>query len=592
MVERALAEAERHHRSGRVREAEAIFSDLLRRHGQDARALVKLAQSTARLGEMDVAADLFARAARLRPADAAIRNDLAVVLARLGRIDAAIEQLRQVTVLSPDLAAAHYNLGKALKQSGQSRAAIESYRLARDLDPGNADTAYNLANALSDLGRMDEALAAYRAALAIQPDFALAHSNLLLAAQYAPEATVAGLYAQHRTFEEAIGRPLARTWKPHANPPDPQRKLRVGLVSPDLARHPVGYFLVGLLPRLDPAAFEIHAYSNRAEEDDLSARLRAQCHAWTPTLALDDAALAKRIRGDGIDLLIDLAGHTARNRLPVFARKPAPVQITWAGYPGTTGLAAIDWIFADRIHIRPEEEAFYAERVLRFPHGWLIYEAPDYAPKVGPLPAAKSGRVTYASFNNPVKYSAACLGLWAAIVGETPGGHLLLKAQAFADPDIAGRVRAELEAAGLASARLTIETGVPHAELLDAYNRVDIALDPFPYSGGLTTLEALWMGVPVITMPGLSFAGRHSTSHLVNAGLADLVAADAQDYAARAVALAGDPPRLDHLRVGLRARLASSPVCDAAGFAQAFADLLRRTWREWCARHADQAGAR
>jgi len=587
MVERALAQAERHHRAGRVREAEAIFSDLIRKNGQDAAAVIKLAQGAGRLGEFEVAANLFARAARLRPADGAIRNDWAVVLARLGRLDAAIDQLRQVTVLSPDLAAAHYNLGKAQKQAGRSGAAIESYRRALALDPKNADTAYNLGNALSDLGRMDEALAAYQAALAIRPDFALAHSNLLLAAQYAPQATAAALFAQHRDFETAVGRPLAAARKPHPNHPAPERRLRVGLVSPDFARHPVGYFLVGLLPRLDPELFELHAYSNRAEEDDLSARIKASVQAWTPCLALDDGALTKRIRADGIDLLLDLAGHTARNRLPVFARKPAPVQITWAGYPGTTGLSAIDWIFADRVHIRPEEEGYYSERVLRFPHGWLVYEAPDYAPKVGPLPAIKQGSITYASFNNPVKYSASCLALWASIVGRTPGARLLLKAAAFADPDIAQRVRDDVQAAGLGADRLTIETGVPHAQLLDAYNRVDIALDSFPYSGGLTTLEALWMGVPVVTMPGLSFAGRHSTSHLVNAGLGDLVAADAEDYADRAIALAGDLPKLDHLRVGLRARLASSPVCDAAGFAQAFSGLLRQTWREWCDRQAN-----
>ncbi|MBY0431854.1 MAG: hypothetical protein K2Q10_11695, partial [Rhodospirillales bacterium] len=386
----------------------------------------------------------------------------------------------------------------------------------------------------------------------------------------------------HRGWEERYGTALRAGRRPFANDRDPFRPLKVGFVSGDFGRHPVGYFTVSTFAALDRDVLELHCYSDRPHGgDDLTARIRAVVPHWRDTAALPDALLAERIRADGIDILFDLAGHTAGNRLPVFARKPAPVQVSWAGYVGTTGLAAMDYVLADRFHA-PDDSGF-VERVLRMPDGYVCYTPPEEAPAIGPLPALTREHVTFGSFNAWAKVTAEVVALWSAILGDLPDSRLLLVGRWFNDARLRGRVRDAFAVHGIAAERLDLRGQVPHAELLAAYNEVDIALDPFPYSGGLTTCEALWMGVPVVTWPGRTFAGRHSLSHLSNVGLTESIAADLDSYRAIAGRLAGDLPHLAELRAGLRPRMAASPLCDAPRFAAAFAGVLRTAWAEWCA---------
>jgi predicted O-linked N-acetylglucosamine transferase (SPINDLY family) len=295
--------------------------------------------------------------------------------------------------------------------------------------------------------------------------------------------------------------------------------------------------------------------------------------------ALDDAALAARVRAEDIDILVDLAGHTAGNRLLAFARKPAPVQLTWAGYVGTTGLAAIDWLIADRFHVPPELEPDHVERVLRLPDGYVSYSPPAYAPPVAPLP----DEIVFAAFHNPAKIGARAIALWARVLAAVPGSRLLLKYKTMDSAANRARLAAGFAAHGIAAERLVVEGASPHDRLLARYRDCAIGLDSLPYSGGLTTLEALWMGVPVVTLPGRIFASRHSLSHLCNAGLADLAAGDEAGYVAIARDLALDRARLAALRGTLRARLAASPLLDHARFARGFEAALRAAWRDWCA---------
>jgi protein O-GlcNAc transferase len=343
----------------------------------------------------------------------------------------------------------------------------------------------------------------------------------------------------------------------------------------------VGFFLVRVLENLDRSRAETFCYSDRVATDELTSRLQAAAGVWRDATALDHAQLAQQIRADGIDVLFDLAGHTADNRLLTFARKPAPIQLTWLGYAGTTGLVAMDYLLADRYEVSEGAERHYQERVLRLPDGYVCYDPPRRAPAVSPLPALQQGYVTFGSFNNPAKINAQVAALWANILRRVPRARLMLKYTGWDDAAAVRSLAESLVAAGVEAGRLQCHGWSPHAELLAHYQRVDLAIDPFPYSGGLTTCEALWMGVPVVTCPGETFASRHSLSHLSSIGLTETVARDPDHYVELAVALAQDLPRLAALRARLRPQMESAPLCDGPRLARNLLTLLRRVWQEW-----------
>jgi protein O-GlcNAc transferase len=487
-----------------------------------------------------------------------VHNSLVVTLALLGKLDEAVRSCRQALALKPDFYEAHNNLGNAYK----------------------------------DQGRLDEAAAAYQRAVEIEPGYVVAHSNCLACEQYRAGATLARLSALHQAWHHRHAEPLRTTWRPFENVRDPDRRLRIGFVSADFRRHPVGYFLMRMLPALDPQQCKVVCYSNQLRGDEFTERLKPAATLWREVRGLNDEALVERIRGDRIDILFDLAGHTANNRLLVFARKPAPIQITWAGYVGTTGLVAMDYILADRYQIPAGAESYYQERVLRMPDGYVCYDPPSNAPPVGPLPALSGGfrgakgdypgHVTFGSFNYPAKITPDVVRVWSKVLRRTPGSRLVLRYRGFDDGTTHRRYGDLFAAQGIAPDRLDIAGAVPCTELLAIYNQIDIALDTFPYSGGLTTLEALWMGVPVVTCPGETFASRHSLSHLSNVGLRETIAGDFQQYAETAAGLAHDLPRLAALRTQLRPQMAASPLCNGPRFAHNWLSLLRGLWRRWC----------
>jgi predicted O-linked N-acetylglucosamine transferase (SPINDLY family) len=408
------------------------------------------------------------------------------------------------------------------------------------------------------------------------------HSNYLSCLQHTPGVTPAELAAAHAEWNRRHAEPLRGSWQPHPNTPDPERPVRIGFVSADLGSHPVGYFTVRLFEHLDPRQCLTFCYSFRSKEDDLSRRIAQSAGAWRNVYSLSIEQLAAQIRADGIDILFDLAGHTS-NRLTLFARKPAPIQISWAGYVGTTGIKAMDYVLADRHHVPPEMEPYYQEKVLRMPDGYVCYDPPAYAPEVGPLPAAANGYVTFGSFNRLAKTTPEVVDVFCRVLKRVPDARMIVKFTGLDGPSTNRRYAEMFAQRGIDPQRLELLGNSPHAELLAQYNRIDVALDTFPYSGGLVTCEALWMGVPVITCPGQTFAGRHSLSHLTNAGLPELVAQDLDDYVQRAVALAGDRPRLAALRAALRSQVAASPLCDGRRFAANFARLMREVWCAWCA---------
>jgi predicted O-linked N-acetylglucosamine transferase (SPINDLY family) len=410
---------------------------------------------------------------------------------------------------------------------------------------------------------------------------AAAHDNRLLALQYRDGVTLRELAEAHAEFERRLAAPLRPTWKPHRNTPDAERRLRVGFVSPDLGRHPVGFFLIRAVENLDRGQCETVCYCDRMTKDDLALRFQAAATLWRDVGGLSDKGLTEKILADRIDILFDLAGHTAHNRLLVFARKPAPVQITWIGYEGTTGLEAIDYILADPYTIPAGQEMWYREQVLRMPDGYVCYDPPEPSPGVAALAAAKNGYVRFGSFNNPAKITPQVVEVWAKVLGRVPNSRLRLKYQGLGDDSVCRRYLDLFTMFGVDPSRVELTPRSAYAEYLSAYGEVDIALDPFPFGGGITTCDALWMGVPVITCPDETFASRHALSHLSNAGLTETIAATTDEYVELAVSLAGDLPRLAAIRGRLRPQVDASPLCDGKRFAENLMQLLRGVWRDW-----------
>jgi predicted O-linked N-acetylglucosamine transferase (SPINDLY family) len=529
-------------------------------------------------GKLDEAVACFRRALELKPGFAAAHNNLGNVFNDEGKLHEAIACFRRALELKPDFAEAHNNLGNALEGQGRLDDAVACCRRALELKPDYVEAHNSLGIALIDQGRLDEAIACYRRALELKPDFAATHDNVLSTLQYCTGVTPAALAEAHAEYDRRYAAPLCGAFARRESVPDRHGRLRLGFVSPDLGRHPVGYFLVRVLENLSQEQHETICYSDRIVKDDLTHRLQAAATQWRDVIGMSDQRLAEQVREDRIDILFDLAGHTAHNRLLVFARKPATIQVTWAGYVGTTGLKAMDYLLADHYEIPPGAERHYQERVLRMPEGYVCYDPPAYAPAVTSLPALDRGQVTFGCFNKPAKITPQAIDVWAKILRRLPRARLVLKYKGCNDNGVVRRFAALFVAHAVDPGRIELLGYSPHAELLAEYNRIDLALDSFPYSGGLTTCEALWMGVPVVTCPGETFASRHSLSHLSNVGLTETIAEDLDEYVELAVSLAGDLPRLAALRAGLRQRMAGSPLCDGKRFAANLASVLQGAW--------------
>jgi protein O-GlcNAc transferase len=541
------------------------------------------------------------------------RNDLgaatnyASVLSQMGKSQEGIEILQGVLRAHPQFARAWFALGSAFKLQAKYDDAVVALRHAEALAPRqfevlltlasvfylqgklseveelarqllsqnpNAREAWTLLGGILDKQfRREEALAALQRAQEIQPD-AATDSEILRQSQYAESVTAEGLFQAHRDWAAKFaGAELASI----RNLPAKSvvaRRLRIGFVSSDFCGHPIGFLARPCLENLDKQRCQVICYSDVMEEDGFSARFRAASDLWRSVVGLTNEQLARQIELDEIDVLVDLMGHTG-SRMPVFAREPAACQISWLGYVGTTGLRTMDYVLADKFHVREGEENFYVEKILRMPHVYACYEFPLYTPSVEPLPALSRNGVVFGCFNNTAKYTPRIFQLWSQILLRVPTAKLLLKFGSLGDSQLHHRVLEQFTKSGIDASRIECEGSSPHRDLLAAYNRVDIALDTQPYSGGVTTCESLLMGVPVITFPGKTFAGRHATSYLTNAGFGQFVAENKKGYVELAVRWANRLPELATIRAAMREQLRNSPVCDAPQFARDFLDVVQ-----------------
>ena len=613
-----FAAAVQNHQTGRLAEAELCYRQVIAADPNHAETLHNLGILCGQSGRPMDAAALLGRAVAAKPREASFHRNFAVALKTVGRLAEAEAAWRRAIALEPKHAGAYTSLGDLVRDQGKVDEAIALTRKSVALDPNDPQAHNNLGAALQIQDKLTEAEACYRRALALRANFPEAHNNLgdILAHQaklgpaiasydralalrpnyaeaasrrlmwlnYSSDVSAEQLLAEHRNWDVRNASAGPSPIRNHANDRDPERRLKIGYVSGHMRSHPVGFFLAKALEAHDRSAVEVFCYSHGAVIDQVTARLRGLADHWRDIAILPDAQGAAVIAQDRIDILVDLAGHTPGNQLTLFALKPAPVQASWLGYPGTTGVSAVDYLIMDAAAVPPGAERWCSEAVARLPLGRFCYAPPDYAPEPA-IPTADRP-VTFGSFNHATKIGPEVVALWAEVLKATPGSRLVMKWATLGDPTARQHFVDAFAAAGIAPERLELRGHTPHVEMLAEYADIDIALDPFPFCGGLTSCEAMWMGVPVVTLPGERIASRQTLGFLQAVGLDDLAADSKGDYVRIAAALAADPARRAELRTALRPRMAASPLCDAALFTPTLEAAYRGMWRRWCAGEA------
>jgi protein O-GlcNAc transferase len=554
-------------------------------------AHANLGLALADVGRLDDAVPSLRRAIEIKADYAKAFASLAMVLHALKRDDEALAAAREAVRLNPRNPAFHNTLGNVLRGTNKLDDAIAEFKAALALRPDHAPSLHNLGEALAREGEVDAGIDSIRRALAVRPNYPVAHQSLLFMMHYSDRFTPQQIFDEHRRWAQLYEAPLAALRaQRHENDRDPDRRLRVGYVSPDFRRHPVGYFMRPIFAHHDPAAVEVFAYNTAPRGDAATEFFRGHAQ-WRDVFALSDDELAQHIRTDRIDILIDLTLHMAGGRMFTFARKPAPIQATYLGYAHSTGLSSMDYKITDPCLDPPgATEQFHTEQIVRLPETNFCCE-PDEddapAPPVGELPARTNGHVTFASFNTLMKTNAAVIETGATVLRDLPGSRLMIVATGLAGAGTQQRLRNRFTAHGITPDRLDLLDLAGVEQGLLAHTRADIALDTFPYTGGTTTANALWMGVPVITLAGTSPIARQGVSFLTNVGLPELIATTREQYVSIALELAGDLDRLQAIRATLRDRMRASPITNGPRFVHGLEQAYRDMWRAWCARQSD-----
>jgi predicted O-linked N-acetylglucosamine transferase (SPINDLY family) len=547
LLEQALA----WHRSGRLQDAERVYRAILQSFPDHPLALLYLG----------------------------------VLGMQAGRAAEALPVLQAAVSRNPSHAEAHFNLGGCYLALQRFDAAAACFERTLALQPDTPQALNNLGNIWRYFGRMHDALACYRRAAAANPrDDASSHSNLLVCLHFDPTLSSEELFAEHLRWAERHAKPFYPAAPAFRNSRDPDRVLRIGFVSPSFTSTIVGHFLIGLFRGIDRSRHSLHCYSATREPDAMTEALRGLAQGWRDIAALDDEAACRQIESDGIDILVDLAGHNPGNRLGIFARKPAPVQIAWLDYFDTTGLATMDYIVTDPLTTPQGSAQRFTETLLYMPESRLCFTPIEDAPPPSPRPSGAPP--VFGSFNRLDKINDEVIQAWSRILLRVPEARLVIKNSALAVPDVAARFRQRFLQCAVGEERIELRPSSSHRELLAQYADIDLALDPFPYNGGATTLDALWMGVPVLALAGERMIGRQSTAMLSCIGRDDLVANDLDQYVELSVRKAFEVDRLREERLQLRERMRVSALCDTSRFARAMEDNLRSAWRRWCAGQA------
>ncbi|MBF0356047.1 MAG: tetratricopeptide repeat protein [Alphaproteobacteria bacterium] len=571
---------------GRLDESISEFDAAVRLDPKNPQAWNNLSGPLKLRGRLKDSVQALRKAVALAPGNALIHNNLALALRLEEGCSEALSHAQLALQLRPDYADAYLNLGYILNLIGQHEAAIDALKRAISIEPGNAVYHGALGHVLNGQGAVEAAVDSFRRSLELDPTSALVRSNLLMTLCYSPDITPEDLFQEHQRFgqiHQAQPTPAA-----YANVKAPDKRLRIGYVSPDFRTHSVSYFFEPVLDSHDRQNVEVALYANHLHGDAVSLRMQAKADLWREIRGLNDSEAAALIRSDGIDILLDLAGHSADNRLLLMAKKPAPLQGTWIGYPNTTGLRAIDFRFTDAVADPPGLcDSLHTEKLVRLPNGFLCFQPPEDAPDIAPIRPRAPGQAIFGCFNNHAKVSPYVTRLWAEILKALPESVLMLKNRSMDDPRARSEILERFASHGIALERIKTVGRIPgRGGHLAAYNLVDISLDTHPYSGTATTCESLWMGTPVVTLAGKTHVSRVSASLLARVGLDDLVAESPEAYVALAVSLALDHDRLAGLRNSLRPCLQASPLLDAKACAASVEQAYRRLWQDYCANSA------
>ncbi len=580
-IDKIYNEAVEHHKAGRLPQAEALYRNILNNNPKHADALCMLGLLAGQVGRNSDALELIKKSLAIKPDSFLAHSSMGGIYHNSYKFAEAEAAHKKALKLNPSSPEIYNNLGDVLREQGKVTEAIENYRKALAIKPRDSVTYVNLGNAVFDTADVVTAMKYYQKAIEINPSDRNASSNLLLMMHYDPSFSRKALFAEARKWAEKFT-PESLMANGHDNVKDPGRKLRIGYVSGDFKNHPVGYYIETVILNHDRKNFEIYCYANQRYGDALTLKITQNVDQLRNICALDDEAAAKLIIADKIDILIDLAGHTRGNRLLLFARKPAPLQITWIGYFDTTGMKSMDYILCDKYLILEGEEKYYTEKPLYIRGCYLCLEKPDSSPAVSELPALKNGYVTFASFNNSRKLTEEVILCWAEVMSKIPHSRILLKSRVFIDKEVCKRFTLIFRQKGIGEERIKFSGHTSTEQMFAEYGEVDIAFDPFPFNGNTTTSHALFSGIPVITLSGNQYAWRMSESILTAIGREEWVARTVAEYIEKAVTLAADFSRLAEIRKNLRNELLNSSLYDGKSFTSNLEGLYRDIWKNWC----------
>ncbi|MBV5310982.1 tetratricopeptide repeat protein [Chromatium okenii] len=547
---------------------------------QDFECLNSLGNTLRSLGRLNEAIECFDRAIEINPEYAAIYNSKGVALKDLAQTEAAIDSYNRALALDPNVASTHNNLANALMEIGRIDEALVCQRRALEINPNYAEAYNNLGGILQELGQLNEAIAVYDKGLQLNPKLAMVYSNLLFGLNYHPDKSAEEIFTTYQAFDHLTTDTHRANWYPHTNNRNPERRLKVGYVSPDFRSHSSRYFLEPLLAYHNQDVIEVTAYAELTYEDESTARYRSYVDHWVPTQGLSDTLLAERIRADGIDILVDLAGHTANNRLGVFARRPTPVSVSWMGYGYTTGLSAIDYFLTDEIMAPAGSEALFAEHPWRIAVPSMVYRPASGMGEINALPALNRGFVTFGTLTRGVRINHRTIRVWSAILKRVAGSRLVINSKNYITTAMQNALAERFAVHGIHPEQLEIGYQTPPWDVL---RDMDISLDCFPHNSGTTLIESLYLGVPFITLADRPSVGRLGSTVLHGAGHPEWIANSEDEYIEKTVALASDLSHLAAVRTHLRDELEASPWRDEAGFAQRVEQAYREMWRIWCA---------
>jgi protein O-GlcNAc transferase len=576
LFNRARASRERGDYAG----AMALLRTILDREPANAQALNNLGLLYHEKGDVEQAEAVFRQALNAKPDLFEAHAGLGAVREQQGDLSGAKDCYCEALRLRPDAADIHFRLGVIMREWDRLDRAAACFRNALRFNPGHVMSLVNLGEALQAGGQIGESEDVLQKAMALDPASSSAHSNLLISMNYDPACSPQEVFDAHCRWGRALAGRVQRP-APFANIAHPERRLKIGYVSADFCKHPAASFIEPVLEHRDPSSFELFCYSQGKVKDEKTENLKRYADKWQDIRDSDDDNVDAGIRRDAIDILVDCTGHMADNRLPLFARKCAPVQVSWIGYPNTTGLPTVDYRFTDAVLDPPEETALFTETLVRLERGFCCYKPPDNAAPVSLPPAKANGFVTFGSLHNPARLNKEVIGLWSAVLRAIPASRLVIFRTTL-DHEIIGRLSEGFTAEGIDVRRIDFLRDVPAAGHLAVYHQVDIALDTFPWSGHTTACEALWMGVPVVTLRGNRHAGRMVASVLAGIGLANCIAENKAEFVSIVQKMATDIASLSQVRTGLRERMKSSQLCDGMTFTREVEKKYREIWRKWC----------